>query len=164
MSRHHPKWRAIDIHASVEGWTRFEAASQWIKSADRDLKKPTRFAGSQLPMQGSTTSTAQMPSTGAGDVEPSIVEPAVNHRKSILTDTNKDPPLSLSTDRAHEPGEPQAGDRVSFDAEQRDALFREFVSYQKREAQRAGGNPRQNEALFAEFQTYVTRLLQQPDR
>ena len=45
MSRYHPKWREIDIHASVGGWTRFEAASQWIKSAERDSDKPTRVAG-----------------------------------------------------------------------------------------------------------------------
>ena len=139
MSRHHPKWREIDIHASVEGWTRFEAASQWIKSVDRDVKKPTRVAGSQVPMQGSTPSAAQMPSAGAGDVEPSITEPVVNHPKSVFTASNKDPPLSPGIASPQEASKPQAGDRVSFDEEQRDALFREFVAYQNRVAQRAKG-------------------------
>ena len=139
MSRHHPKWREIDIHASVEGWTRFEAASQWIKSVDRDVKKPTRVAGSQVPMQGSTPSAAQMPSAGAGDVEPSITEPVVNHPKSVFTASNKNPPLSPGIASPQEASKPQAGDRVSFDEEQRDALFREFVAYQNRVAQRAKG-------------------------
>jgi len=139
MSRHHPKWREIDIHASVEGWTRFEAASQWIKSVDRDVKKPTRVAGSQVPMQGSTPSAAQMPSAGAGDVEPSITEPVVNHPKSVFTASNKDPPLSPGIASPQEASKPQAGDRVSFDEEHRDALFREFVAYQNRVAQRAKG-------------------------
>jgi len=162
MSRHHPKWREIDVHAPIEGWTRFEAASRWIKSAARDLRKPTRVAGSELPMQGNTTSPVQL-SAGSGEVEPSIAEPAVNHPKSVFTASNNDPPLSPGITSLQDAGESQAADRASFDEKQRDALFREFVAYQNREAQRAGGNPSQKEALFAEFQTYVAHLLQQPD-
>jgi TRAP-type uncharacterized transport system substrate-binding protein len=30
---YHPKWREIDVAASVPGWTRFPAAEQWIKKA-----------------------------------------------------------------------------------------------------------------------------------
>jgi len=36
---HHPKWREVDIGASIPGWTRFAAASQWIKSAERGCRK-----------------------------------------------------------------------------------------------------------------------------
>ena len=157
MSRYHPKWREIDIHASVGGWTRFEAASQWIKSAERDVKKPTRVAGPPLPMQGSTTSPMQLPSAGSGDVEPMIAEPAINHATSVSTDSKGEPPRSPSTTS---PQQPRAwADQVSLNAGPLDALFREFLEYQKQEAQRAGDNPSQNEALFAEFQTYVKQQL-----
>src|SRR5438067_4385555 len=158
MSRHHPKWREIDIHASVEGWTRFEAASQWIKSAERDLKKDTRIATSQLPMQGSTNSAAHVPSAGAGDVEPSFAEPAVNYPTHGVTDLNKEPPRSPSTASAQEP-RAQGRDRVSFDTEQRDALFREFLEYQKRGAQKKEYSTNENDTLFSEFETYVKHLL-----
>jgi len=103
-------------------------------------------------------------SAGSGDMEPSTTEPAVNHPKSVMTDYNGEPPRLPGTASPLEPSEQQAGDRVSFDAGQLDALFTEFLEYQKREAQRAGDNPSQHEALFAEFQTYVKHLLQQPDR
>jgi len=152
MSRHDPKWREIDIHASVGGWTRFEAASQWIKTAERVPNKPTRIAGPRFPMEGSTTSPVQLSAAGSGDIEPSIAEPAINEER----------PLSPSTASRQKP-RAQEGDRVSFDTEHLDALFREFVEYQKREAQTEGNNTNWNDALFAEFQTYVKHLLQQPD-
>ena len=158
MSRHHPKWREIDIHASVGGWTRFEAASQWIRSAERDLKKDIRIATSQLPMQGSTNSAAHMPSAGAGDVEPSIAEPAVNYPTHGVTDLNKELPRSPSTASAQEQ-RAQGRDRISFDTEQRDALFREFLEYQKRGAQKKEYSTNENDTLFSEFETYVKHLL-----
>ena len=160
MSRYHPKWREIDIHASVAGWTRFEAASQWIKIAERNPNKPTRIAGPLFPMEGSTSSPVRL-SAGFGDVETPIAEPAVSHPKSVSTESNGEPPRSpgIST-----PQQPRAqADQVSFNAGPLDTLFREFLEYQKQQAQRAGDNPSQNEALFAEFQTYVKHLLQQPD-
>jgi uncharacterized protein len=144
MSRHHPKWREVNIYDSVSGWTRFEPASQWIKSAERVSKTATRFVGDpSAPAEGSTTSAAYMPSAGSGDLEPSTSEAAVNHANSVSAQFNG---------------------RVSLDEAQRDALFREFLEYQKRGAQGAGDNPSHNEALFAEFQSYVNHLLQQPDR
>jgi len=155
MSRHHPKWRVIDIHASVGGWTRFEAASQWIKSAERVPNKPTRIAGPPFPMEGSTTSLVQ-PSAGYGDKEPPIAELAVNHPKSV-------PIVSPSTASPQEP-RAQEGDRVSFNKEQLDALFREFFEYQKREVKREAYDTKHNETLFAEFEIYVKHLSQQPDR
>jgi uncharacterized protein len=159
-SRNHPKWREIDIHASVGGWTRFEAASQWIKSAERNPNKPTRIAGPLFPMEGSTSSPVRL-SAGSGDVE-SIAEPAVSHPKSVSTESNGEPPRSPAMSS---PQQPRAqADQVSFNAGPLDTLFREFLEYQKQQAQRAGDNPSQNEALFAEFQTYVKHLLQQPDR
>ena len=142
MSRHHPKWREVNIFDSVAGWTRFEPATQWIKSAARDTKQPTRFAGrAPLATEGSTSSAAPMPSAGSGDMERST-EPVVYDRRA--------------------PSEKPAGDGISLDTQQRDALFKEFVEYQKREAH--GDNLSPKEALFAEFQMYVKRLLEQPDR
>ena len=156
MSRHHPKWREVNIYDSVAGWTRFEPASQWIKSAERDPKNATRLAGhSPVPAEGSTRPPARLPSTGSGDVEPSTSgNPVVNHPEEER---------SLSPQGASPP-EPntQTSNRFSFNPGQRDALFREFVEYQKRETQTSGAS--QNEALFAEFQTYVKHVLQQPDR
>jgi uncharacterized protein len=144
MSRHHPKWREVNIYDSVAGWTRFGPASQWIKSAARDSKNSPRFVGNPAaPTEGSTTPAAHMPSSGSGDMEPSIPEAAVNHPNTVSTQFNE---------------------RISLDEGQRDALFREFLQFQKREAQRARDNPSHNEALFAEFQSYVNQLLQQPDR
>ena len=82
-----------------------------------------------------------MPSAGSGDMERST-EPVLNDRRA--------------------PSEKPAGDGISLDTQQRDALFREFVEYQKREEH--GENLSPKEALFAEFQMYVKRLLEQPDR
>src|SRR5215471_1688320 len=48
MSRHHPKWREVNIEASVA------PASQWIKSAEGDSNEPTRMAGHPLAAEGST--------------------------------------------------------------------------------------------------------------
>jgi uncharacterized protein/TRAP-type uncharacterized transport system substrate-binding protein len=162
MSRHDPKWREIDIHASVGGWTRFEAASQWIKTAERVPNKPTRIAGPPFPMEGSTTSPVQL-SASSGDIEPLIAEPAGNHPKSVAIDFDEEPPLSPSTASPQEP-RAQEGDRVSFNTTQLDAFFREFVEYQKREAKREAHNANENETLFAGFQIYVKHLQQQPDR
>jgi TRAP-type uncharacterized transport system substrate-binding protein len=162
MSRHHPKWREVNIYDSVAGWTRFEPATLWIKSAERDIEQPNRFAGrTPLLTEGSTSAPAPMPSTDAGDMERST-EPVVHHPESVSADYNGEVPLLPSTASPREPSEKHGGDRISLDAQQRDALFREFVEYQQREAQ--GENPSQNEALFAEFQTYVKHLLKQPDR
>ena len=82
-----------------------------------------------------------MPSAGSVDMERST-EPVVYDRRA--------------------PSEKPAGDGISLDTQQRDALFKEFVEYQKREAH--GDNLSPKEALFAEFQMYVKRLLEQPDR
>ena len=76
---------------------------------------------------------------------------------------DQEQPLSPEAESPRSPNA-QASAQVSFEAGQRDALFREFLEYQKREAEKAGANPSQNEALFAEFQTYVKHLLQQPAR
>ena len=105
-------------------------------------------------MEGSTTSPVQL-SAGYGDIEPSIAEPAVNHPKSVPVDFNEEPSLSPRA---------QEGDRVSFNKEQLDALFREFVEYQKREVKREAYDTKHNETLFAEFEIYVKHLSQQPDR
>ena len=29
---HHPKWREVNLAATLPGWTRFEAAQQWLDS------------------------------------------------------------------------------------------------------------------------------------
>ena len=161
MSRHHPKWREIDIHASLGGWTRFEAASRWIKSAERDANKPTRFAGTPLPMEGNTTLPAQMIRAGSGDIEPSIAEPAASHPNSMSADSKGEPPHPPSTASPQEPTV-QDRSRASFNAAQLDALFRSFLEYEKQEAQKTRDDSSQNERLFAEFQAYAKQHLQEP--
>jgi len=163
MSRHHPKWREIDIHASLEGWTRFEAASRWIKSAERDANKPTRFAGTPLPMEGNTTSPAQMIKAGSGDIEPSIAEPAANQPNSMSAAANGEPPHSPSTAIPQEPTV-QDRSRAAFNAAQLNALFRSFLEYEKQEAQKTRDDSNQNERLFAEFQAYAKQHLREPGR
>jgi len=155
MSRHHPKWREVNIEASVPGWTRFAPASQWIKSAEGDSNKPTRMAGDPLATEGSTTSPAQVQSAGAGDLEPSSAERAT---KSVSIDFNGEPPLPPSTATGA-----QVNDQVSLNAGQRHALFREFLEYEKHQTQKAEHTPSQKEALFVEFQAYVKHILRQPD-
>jgi hypothetical protein len=49
-----------------------------------------------------------------------------------------------------------------LNAGQRDALFREFLEYEKQQTQKAEQAPSQKEALFAEFQEYVKHALRQP--
>jgi uncharacterized protein/TRAP-type uncharacterized transport system substrate-binding protein len=105
MSRHDPKWREIDIHASVEGWTRFEAASQWIKTAERVPNKPTRIAGPPFPMEGSTTSPVQL-SAGSGDIESSIAEPAISG--AVASDVNPSPAPQSSIPLAEQSGSAQS--------------------------------------------------------
>lgn len=152
MSRHPPKWREVDIDASLPGWTRFAPASQWIKSAERDREKPTRVAGPPLPMEGSTTSPAQVPDAGSGEVEP-IANP-----NSVSNGEPLSPPTTAG------PKEPKASDQTSSNAGQLDRFFREFLEYQKHEAQKTKADPSKNDALFAEFQAYVRQQLQQPGR
>ena len=41
---HHPKWRDIDVAASVPGWTRFAAAKQWITKAELGIHDSSRDA------------------------------------------------------------------------------------------------------------------------
>src|SRR5207244_8365918 len=76
---------------------------------------------------------------------------------SVSTDSSGEPPRSPSTASSQQPS--ARADQVSFNAGPLDALFREFLEYQKQEAQRAGDNPSENEALFAEFQTLVKQQL-----
>jgi uncharacterized protein len=143
MSRHHPKWREVNIHDPVSGWTRFEPASQWIKSAERDANKPGRLADTHfLPMQGTTTPPTHAVSPDLGDMAPSGAQAAV----------------LPSTGRPQQPSEAQGGNQVSLNAEQRDALFREFLTYQRREAKNKEFNRNQSEALFAEFDAYVKNV------
>ena len=156
MSRYHPKWREVDINASVAGWTRFAAASQWTKSAELSPDRPTRIGGPPLPMEGSTTSPVQL-SAGSGDVERSSAEPVFNHLKNGLLDSQLSPSAANSKEAGLQGGHP-----VSFSSEQLDTLFREFLEYTKQESQREVWN--ENQALFAEFQTYVNHLLQQPNQ
>ena len=162
MSRHPQKWREVEIDASVPGWTRFAPASQWIKSAERGPEKPTRIAGAPLPMEGSTAASAQMPTIGAGELEP-IVEPAINHPNSVSTDFNGEPLPPPTTASPQEP-KAQESDQVSSSGGQLDGFFREFLEYQKQEVQKTRDGSSLHEGLFAEFQTYVKQHLQQPRR
>jgi TRAP-type uncharacterized transport system substrate-binding protein len=144
MSRHHPKWREVDLHASVAGWTRFDAAARWTKSAERALNNPR-----PLLMEGSTSAPVQL-RPDAGELEP-------------LAPGSSDPSswsLSRRTGSAQEPSD--EGDRVSSKTEQVDSLFRDFLEYTERN--RGKYNVSSNEALFAEFQSYLADHLQRENR
>lgn len=100
---HHPKWRQIDLGASVPGWTRFSAAEEWMRKA------------------------------GLDDGEPRSASP----RYAAVAQ----------------------GSIASLSAQGRDALFKEFVDFQKREphqeANRAGPlDLQERDSLFREFSEY----------
>jgi uncharacterized protein len=138
---HHPKWREVDIGASIPGWTRFAAASQWIKSAERDAGKPAPSAGA-----GSTQEPGPSQMTGAGSGD-------------------GDDPLTSQHSLAMLPRQPSAStsqyeqtDQLTNDKAQLEAFFRDFLDYQKQEASKTPDGPSQKEALFADFQAYLNRL------
>ena len=137
---HHPKWREVDIGALVPGWTRFAAASQWIKSAERDAGKPAWISGA-----GSTQEPgpSQMIGAGSGDVDPPSSKPSV----AMLS-----PQPNASTSQYEQI------EQLTSDKAQLDALFRDFLEYQKQEASKRPEDLSQKEALFAEFQAHLNRL------
>lgn len=100
---HHPKWRQIDITASVPGWTRLAAAEQWIKGA------------------------------GSDDGQ----QPHASPRHAAVTQEGV----------------------AALTVQGRDALFKEFVAYQKQQLQHRANltgplDPQQREALFRAFAEY----------
>jgi len=138
---HHPKWREVDIGASIPGWTRFAAASQWIKSAERDAGKPARSAGA-----GSTQEPgpSQMTGAGSGDGEDPLAS------QQSLAMLPRQPSASTS--------QYEQTDQLTNDKAQLEAFFRDFLDYQKQEASKTPDGPSQKEALFADFQAYLNRL------
>ena len=102
---HHPKWRDIDVAASVPGWTRFAAAKQWITKAELGIHDSSRDAR--------------------------LLEGVTQREAAAL--------------------KPQ----------ERNALFAEFVDYQKRQTRTLNSagllDARQRYALFAEFVDYQKR-------
>ena len=148
MSGHHPKWREVDIHASVEGWTRFAAAARWTKT---EAGAPNdRMADPSFSMEGSTNGPVQL-SAGSGDLEPLVPE----------TSRPSSSPPSPSRGSSQEPTV-EEGDQVSFKPEQLDALFRDFLQYT--EGNRGEYNVSSNETLFAEFQTYLKHHMRPANR
>jgi uncharacterized protein len=137
---HHPKWREVDIGALVPGWTRFAAASQWIKSAERDAGKPAWISGA-----GSTQEPGPswMIGAGSGDVDP----PSSQTSLAMLS-----PQPNASTSQSEQI------EQLTSDKAQLDALFRDFLEYQKQEASRPPEDLSQKEVLFAEFQAHLNRL------
>jgi uncharacterized protein len=137
---HHPKWREVDIGASVPEWTRFVAASQWIKSAERDAGKPALSPGA-----GSTQEPgpSQMIGAGSGDVDPPNSQPSL----AMLA-----PQPNASTNQYEQT------EQLTSDKAQRDTFFRDFLEYQKQEASKLPEGLSQKEALFAEFQAHLNRL------
>ena len=137
---HHPKWREVDIGASVPGWTRFAAASQWIKTAERDAGKPALSAGAGSTHEPGTIAPSQMIGAGSGDGdEPSVVM------------LSREPHAST---RQHEQPEQPANDKAQLEA-----LFKDFLEYQKQQARKPLDGPSQKDAMFADFQAYVNGLL-----
>ena len=45
-----PKWRDFDVTASVPGWVRFPAATQWLKKAELTPEVGKEFAQEQFPL------------------------------------------------------------------------------------------------------------------
>jgi uncharacterized protein len=157
---HHPKWREVDVGASVAGWTRFGPASQWIKSAKRDKGERVRSAGLGSTVEIGTTTPAQMLSAGSGDVDPSSLGLAIDQTKRMSADGAKEKSPQPSAAASRQAPGAEVSNAISLDNSRLDALFTEFLEYQKQEARKSRDDPSQIETLFAEFQAYEKRLLQ----
>jgi uncharacterized protein len=131
---HHPKWRDIDLAASVPGWTRFAPAEQWIRRAELGNDERHRTAGlHETVTQGKTA----VLSAQERDV---VFTEFVDYQKR-QTQTVKNAGL--------------------LDPPQLDLLFTEFVDYQKRQTHTVKNagllDPRQLDVLFTEFVDYQKR-------
>jgi TRAP-type uncharacterized transport system substrate-binding protein len=104
---HHPKWREIDLAASIPGWTRFAPAEEWIRKAGLSEKQP---------LEGSRRYAA------------------ANGSAPVLQSPERDAIFREFVDYQRRQARQQANGGAARDANMRDALFREFAAYQKRQS------------------------------
>jgi uncharacterized protein len=110
---HHPKWRDINLSASVPGWRRFAAAEQWMRKAGIESREPTRYANRN---EGMTPGRTERLSSQEGDATPGEALRDPRQRNALFAEF-----------AAYRKG--QSLQKASMDSRQRDALFAEFVAY-----------------------------------
>ncbi|HYK16544.1 MAG TPA: TAXI family TRAP transporter solute-binding subunit [Bryobacteraceae bacterium] len=132
---HHPKWRDINVAASLPGWTRFAPAEEWIKKAGLDNREQIRRAGLDDGVTQSRTSVFSS-----------------QERNAIFNEF-----------AAYQKQQAQGKSNTVLNPQQRDALFKEFADYQKQLAQGTRNpalDPLQRDALFKDFADSQERLAQ----
>ena len=125
---HHPKWREINLTASVPGWTRFPPAEEWIRQAGLNGGEPTYGSPRHAAITEGSTAALSVQERDA------IFKEFVDYRKQWTQ---------------HALG--RAG---VFDPQQRDVLFREFAEYRKRYSHAASVEQRPLDPSFARFAAY----------
>jgi TRAP-type uncharacterized transport system substrate-binding protein len=64
----HPKWREVNIAATLPGWTRFEAAQTWLDSQRREAQRITpNIGGPAAPGDVQSASHAELPTSQQAD-------------------------------------------------------------------------------------------------
>jgi TRAP-type uncharacterized transport system substrate-binding protein len=135
---YHPKWREVDLGARIPGWTRFAAASQYVKSTGEDAGKP-------VPGTGSTQQPGSIAPTGAGG-------------DPLTSPTASTSPVKPALGEARSP---------SDDNEALFRDFLEYQTAAAAPLRRPSGeansskpldDPKLKAALFADFQAYVNAL------
>jgi uncharacterized protein len=129
---HHPKWREVDVAASVPGWTRFAAAQDWIGKTGLDIDDRPRDAR---------------------------LHEAVPHAEAKAL-SPQDRTALFSEFADYQKRQPHASSAGLRDPQQREALFTEFIDYQRQTHNLSGVewlDPPHREALFTEFVSYRKR-------
>jgi uncharacterized protein len=125
---HHPKWREINLTASLPGWTRFPPAEEWIRQAGLNDGEPAYDSPRHAAVTEGGTAALSVQERDA------IFKEFVDYRKRWT---------------------PHPLDRAGvFDPQQRDALFQEFAAYQKRYSHAAFLKQRPLDSVFAQFAAY----------
>jgi uncharacterized protein len=125
---HHPKWREINLTASVPGWTRFPPAEEWIRQAGLNDGGPAYSSPRHAAVTEGSTAALSVQERDA------IFKEFVDYRKRWT---------QYPLDRAG-----------VFDPQRRDAIFREFAEYQRRYSHAASVEQRPLDPSFARFAAY----------
>jgi TRAP-type uncharacterized transport system substrate-binding protein len=140
---YHPKWREVDIGAQIPGWTRFAAASQYIKSTGEDTGEP-------VPGAGSTQQPGSIVPTGAGGDPPTSPTASTSPVKpSFKARSPSDDNEALFRDFVeyqktvaapiHRPSDEPNSRKLLDDPEQKAALFADFQAHVNALAPNLGG-------------------------
>jgi TRAP-type uncharacterized transport system substrate-binding protein len=140
---YHPKWREVDIGAQIPGWTRFAAASQYIKSTGEDTGEP-------VPGAGSTQQPGSIVPTGAGGDPPTLPTASTSPvRPSFKARSPSDDNEALFRDFVeyqktvaapiHRPSDEPNSRKLLDDPEQKAALFADFQAHVNALAPNLGG-------------------------